>query len=91
MFPERQAHKASCIRKTLLEVELGCEGCRDISEKKEGEGRGDEDTLFYCEGTERTNLCVWKGLGLKAVELDEMTGLEMERKVKPVLCHDSRH
>lgn len=38
MFPERQAHRASCIWKSLLEVELGCEGCRDISEKKEGEG-----------------------------------------------------
>lgn len=64
MFPERQAHKASCIWRTLLEVELGCEGCRDISEKKEGEVTGDEDTLFYCEGTGCTNLCVWKGLGL---------------------------
>lgn len=37
MFPERRAHKASCIWKTLLEAELGCEGCRDISEKEQGE------------------------------------------------------
>lgn len=39
-----------------MEVELGCEGSRDISEKEQGEGRGDEDTLFYCEGTECTTL-----------------------------------
>lgn len=61
MFPERRAHKASCIWKTLLEAELGCEGCRDISEKEQGEGRGDEDTLFYCEGTECTTFVSGRG------------------------------
>lgn len=28
---------------------------------------------------------------LQAVELDEMIDMEMERKVKPVLCNDSSH
>lgn len=58
MFHERQLYSVPQIWKTLAEVELV------ISEKKEGEGGGDEDKVFYCEGTECASICVWKVLGV---------------------------
>lgn len=41
-----------------------CEGCKDIFKKKECEGGGYEDKVFYCEGIKCVSICVWKVFGV---------------------------